>query len=345
MRIHILSILAIAIILCISCDQDLLRPDPIPDPSKFAANQTILEDYRISSIAFEGNGGAWIGTSVGLIHYSTTHSILYNSQNSLINSAIWDIAIDSKNNIWIGTNGLIKFDGKRFTAYNTKNSDIPDDVVNTIAIDSNDEIWITSSTRGGISLAMFDGESFEVFSTENSPLPANITTAIVIDNEDNIWVSAILGALHSYLIKISDESWTVYDSVDFKQKIFWISDLDIDSKNQVCGAIDYGLSSERFPSPHVFCFNGDNFETYSLDSTHGNFASIMVDRHDKVWYSFGMGYAYHDGNDWSKTISETTNENGNSYWKTSFRTIEEAPDGNIWVGTTEGIRIIEEKDK
>lgn len=331
--------LAILSMFIMSCEKTIPDPYPVhdPDPSKFYANQTILDSVIAHSIAFDSDGTAWIGTkSYGLIKYGLTQTKAFKSISSP-----HAIAVDSKNNLWMSSNGLVKFDGKKFTRYNTTNSNIPEDVVWSIAIDSNDEVWVASCRAGSGGIAKFDGASFKVFTPENSPLPIHLTHALAIDNEDNIWVASTQSVTYSYLTKISGESWYVYDSVDFNQKIFYISDIEINSKNEVYGTIDYSLSSGRYHTPHVFRFNGNEMETFELDSSLRIFAQIFIDSNDRPWCTYSSGYAYFDGETWERTDSEVIEVDGYSQYKTWFITIEQAPDGNIWIGTSEGIRIIE----
>ncbi len=336
--------LAMISIFLMSCEKTVPDPYPIhdPDPSKFYANQTILDSIAALSIAFDSEGTAWIGTTdQGLIKYGLTQTKVYNWKNSIIsNYSIRDIAIDSKNNVWIAADGLIKYDGEKFYRYSTANSNIPGDHAWSIAVDSNDDVWIASFSAESAVLAKYNGETFEVFTPDNSPLPIHHSSAIAIDNEENVWVATTLGVTNSYLIKISGESWTVYDSVDFKQNIHWVLDIDINSRNQVCGVIDYQLPFTRYYSPNMFCFDGINMDTFGLDSIRG-FQSILVDDSDNFWCTYHGGYACFNGEEWNRTESETIFVNGYSQFKTWFITIEQAPDGNIWVATGDGIRILE----
>lgn len=333
---NILYLLIVSIFL-FACEKTNHDPNPISDP--VSTNQSILDSIVAKSIAFDSEGTAWIGTiDQGLVKYGLSQTTIFDSSNSqLTNAPIWDITVDSKNNIWIGTDGLVKYDGVEFTTYNTSNSEIPEDIVWSVAVDSNDDIWMASSRSGRGGLAKFDGEKFIVFTPENSVLPVNMTQAIAIDNADNVWVSATQKVNESYLIKISGELWTVYDSSDFGQKISWISDIEINSKNQVCGALDHSLcSSDNFQK--IFCFDWNNLETYTIDETFRRGAeSIMVDSRDNYWCTFGVGYAYYDGAKWRITESEVID----GYYTAGYFTIEQAPDGNIWIGKDNGIEIIE----
>jgi ligand-binding sensor domain-containing protein len=335
---NLLSLVIVSILL-FSCEKGNQIPDPDPDP--IPANQTILDSICVKTIVFDSEGTAWIGTlSQGLVKYSLTETKIFDSSNSpLTNNPIWDITVDSKDNIWIGTNGLVKYDGIEFTTYNTTNSDIPEDVVRSVAVDSTDNIWMASSRFKMGGLAKFDGESFTVFTPENSALPVNLTNAIAIDNDDNVWVAATQGVNNSYLIKISGELWTVYDSVDFKQKISWISDIEINSNNQVCGVIDKTPFSLSVSYPKVFNFDGSNLETYTIEgSSLDQFRSIMVDDNNNYWCTFGQGYAYSNGTMWTRIEAEVVG----GYYQEAYFTIEQAPDGNIWIGKGNGIEIIEQ---
>jgi ligand-binding sensor domain-containing protein len=321
-----------------SCEKGNQNPDPI------STNQTILDSICVKTIVFDSEGTAWLGTfSQGLVKYSLTETKIFNSSNSpLTNNPIWDITVDSKDNIWIGTNGLVKYDGVEFTTYNTSNSDIPEDVVMSLEVDSNDNVWLASCRfkKGGI--AKFDGVNFTVFTPENSALPVNLSRAIAIDKDDNIWVSASENYNETYLIKISGESWTVYDSVDFKHKLSQVSDIAINSKNQVCGAIDQSALSSNGTYPKAFYFDESSMETYAIeDSIWKGFESIMVDSNDYYWCTFGTGYAYYDGIKWNKTEAEVVG----GYYQEGYFTIEQALDGNIWIGKVNGIEIIEQKKK
>ncbi len=149
-----------------------------PDPSRFYANQTILEGYAIQSIAFDSKGTAWIGTfNSGVIKYSLTETIVFDSLNSpLTNEMIWDIAVDSKDFVWIGGDGLTKYNGNSFTRYTSENSVLPEDRIHVIDIDSEDNVWFSSSVHRSGGLVKYDGRDFEVFTPENSPLPARINS-------------------------------------------------------------------------------------------------------------------------------------------------------------------------
>jgi ligand-binding sensor domain-containing protein len=297
-------------------------------------NRKILDDYFVTSIAFDSEGNAWIGTfQQGLIKYTPDATTLYNSSNSIIPEAsvIYDIAVDSRNTVWFSCDGLMSFNGENFTAYNTSNSPIPEDFVESIAIDSEDNVWITSCRfrQGGI--ARFNGVDWTVYTPENSELPVNSVKSIAIDNYDHVWLALSEMVSDACLVRIEGNSWTTYTGNDLGFTPYYFGNIRINSKNKVCGAIDYSLSSMLGNlGPQAFIFDGEESEQLRFDSI-SNIRAITVDRLDNIWcYGYQCLKVYHEG-EWLN--SEPTFDD------LSIFVIEQAPDNTIWIGTGEGIYV------
>lgn len=309
---------------------DIIR---IPGNPNTNFNQKILNEYFVTSIAFDSKGNAWIGTfDKGLIKYNSNETIVYDSSNSLIqDDKIWDIAVDSKDNIWIGCKGLIKFDGNNFMLYNPQNTPMPEDYVFSIAIDSKDNIWFTSCVfrEGGI--VKFDGTTWTVFTPKNSNMPDNLVHSIAIDHNDNVWLALGGYVGMSFLVRISGNKWTSYNSDDIGFSPYYFLNIDIDSHNEVCASIDYTLSSAFYNSgPQAFVFNGSNSLQLQIDSLT-NFTSLKVDNEDNIWCNTGHGFAVYNWDKW--IINDSIFESCGAF------TIEQAPDNRIWIGTGEGVFI------
>lgn len=294
----------------------------------------ILDGYFVKSIAFDKQGNTWIGTfKQGLIKYNSSETIVYNSKNSILpdEAVIYDIAIDSKNNVWIACEGLIKYDGTTFTHFNSKNSPIPEDFINSIAIDSEDNVWFSSSRfrQGGI--VKYANEEWEVYTPDNSDLPVNFVQSIAIDNNDNVWFALNEIVNDAYLLKISGENWISYTAEDLGFTPYYFGNIQINSKNQICGAIDYSLSSTLSnQGPQVFVFNGSSSEKLQYDSI-SNVKFITLDNEDNIWCGTFDGYAVFNGHNW--TIDDS------SFKDVSVFAIEQSPDNSIWIGTGNGIYI------
>ncbi len=310
------------------------KADDDPHNLQTEFNHKILGGYFVKSIAFDSQGNAWIGTfKQGLIKYNSSGITVYNSTNSIIpdTSVIYDIAVDSKDNVWIGCEGLIKYEGNEFTQYNSTNSPIPEDFVYSIAIDSKDNIWFTSCRfrQGGI--VKYDGTNWTVYKPDNSELPVNSVRSIAIDNNDNVWLALSEIVNDAYLIRIKNDSWRVYTGDNLGFSPYYFGNIQINSKNEVCGAIDYSLSSLYFHNgPQVFIFDGESSSQLQHDSISG-VKSITVDNEDNIWCTAYGGYAVFNGKDWA--IDNT------SFKDQSVFAIEQSLDNTIWIGTGDGIYI------
>jgi ligand-binding sensor domain-containing protein len=308
--------------------------DKIPGEINSNFNLKILDGYFVTSMAFDSEGNAWIGTfKQGLIKYNSKETVVYNSSNSILpeNLVIWDIAVDSKDNIWMGCGGLMKFDGENFTLYNSANTVIPEDFVYSIAIDSKDNIWFTSCRfrQGGI--VKYDGTNWKVFTPGNSDLPVNFVQSIAIDNNDNPWLA--LGEIvnNASIVKISDRNWTIYSDEDLGFSPYYFGNIQVNSKNQICGAIDYSLSSTMVNSgPQVFIFSGNKCEQLQFDMKT-RVKSLTIDREDNIWCVTSNGYAVYNGEKW--VVDDST------FKKVSVFALEQSLDNKIWIGTGNGIYI------
>ena len=310
------------------------KNDDNPQTLRIDFSHKILDGYFVKSIAFDSKGNAWIGTfKQGLIKYNSSETIIYNSSNSIISdtSVIYDIAIDSEDNVWIGCEGLIKYNGSDFIHYNSSSTPIPEDFVGSIAVDSKDNIWFTSCRfrQGGI--VKYDGANWTVFTPDNSDLPANFVKSIAIDNNDNVWLALTEIVNNAYLVKIENDNWTIYTNNDLGFSPYYFGNIQINSKNELCGAIDYSLSSTISNNgPQVFIFDGESSNQLQFDSLT-NVKSISIDNEDNIWCSANGGYAVFDGKNWT-----LDNE---SFEEHSVFAIEQALDNKIWIGTGDGIFI------
>jgi ligand-binding sensor domain-containing protein len=307
--------------------------DENPEQPNTNFNRQILKGYSIKSIAFDKLGNAWIGTPrQGLIKYNSKETIVFNSGNSIIPDSvkIWDIAVDSKNNVWFSCNGLIKYNGISFTHYNSSNSPIPEDYVSSITIDSKDNIWFSSSRAKLGGIVKYDNSNFTVFTPDNSELPVNLVRGIAIDKNDNVWIALTQIYLKTYLVKISGGTWTTYTSADFGFTPFCLGGIQINSKNQVCGAI----GNNSCMGPIAFVFDGNTAEQLQHDSifncnSEGDL--LTVDKEDNIWLGLDFGFAVYSGRKWIIDNS--------SFKETGVFAIEQAPDNKIWIGTGEGVYI------
>jgi ligand-binding sensor domain-containing protein len=307
----------------------------IPDTFPAEFNTRILEDYFVSSIAFEGDGTAWIGTfKQGLIRYHDGDITVFDASNSPVNDTlvIRSIAADGKGNVWIGCGGLIHYNGTDFSHYTSENSPIPVDLVDHIALDSRDVVWFSSSRFREGGLVRFNGTAWDVYTPENSPLPEAFIHGICIDRLDNIWIAPAAYVDEAFLVRKSGAYWKEYSDKDLGFSPYYFGSMEVNSRNEIFVSIDYTLSSLwQHPGPDMFRFNGITCEQIHADSLRSHVKFISIDRNDRVWCAGFGQYRIYDRGNWS-------------HWNNSFQgigifAIEQAPDGKMWIGTGEGIYI------
>ncbi|MFC0878658.1 two-component regulator propeller domain-containing protein [Saccharicrinis sp. FJH2] len=332
----------VLLIWCISFVLFSCEDNPVEDKpdyrlqNKFNAefNTKILNDFFVYSIAFDKTGNTWIGTfKQGIIKCNATDTILFNAANSGIpdSMVIYDIEVDSKNNIWFGCNGLLKYDGASFTYYTNENSPIPENFVYDIEIDSKDNIWFSSSRAYKGGLVKYDGKNWTIFTPDNSLLPANAVNGIAIDHNDNVWVEqGVWDVSGNYLVKISGDDWLVYSDEDFGFEPYFISDIDVNSKNEVYAVISYMLSSGSHKGdPNLFVFNGDSTIEICSSDDLSHIRYITIDNCDNIWCAASGRFVVK--NDSLIRTGYLDDE--------SVFVIEQAPDSKIWIGTGRGIHI------
>ena len=321
--------------LLFSCDGD--EPFTGRKPDGGIKAEQILDNYSVSAIAFGTDGAAWIGTpGQGLVRYTPTETIVYNSTNSIINttSPINDIAVDADGNIWIATNGLIKFDGTDFTLYNSANSDIPVDLIKSVAVDLNGNVWFTSNTADVGGLVKYDGATFTVYTPENSDLPVNVAKSVYVDSNNSVWVSATETLNNGYVIKIAGSEWTVYGNSALGFIPAGIGQIVVNPGEEVFGVVDYFLSASLGTRGHkIFSFIpettvNDQFTTMRI------VRSIAVAGSGKIWYVSQWEVGEYNGEAWIIKGSGFTNAD--------LTTIEQGPQDKMWIGSSDGIWLVED---
>ena len=291
-KLFIVLISSLAFFACSNNDEPIVPPPP-PEEFELGTLQKILDGYNVRAIAFDSKGDAWIGTDQGLIRYNENEMVVYKSENSALpkNLLIFDIAVDKNDNVWIGAGGVWKYDGTEFTLYNSQNTAMPEDIVWSIAVDSKNNIWMASCRflQGG--LIKYDGTEWTTYTPENSSLPTNSIKGIVIDKSDNVWLALSDYVYDAYLVKISNDEWTVYDENDlgFEPCYFYFGSIQFDSRNRLWGAIDYSLTNPRqSPPPNFFIFDANNTTLLSCgNNVHTIFPGITIDSNDYAW-CFGV---------------------------------------------------------
>jgi len=259
-----------------------------------------LDQASISSIAFDNTNSMWVGTSTGLYKsISGGFENLYFDNSKQINTLKYD---NATNVLWIGTNnGLSKL----------------------------------------INLGKSNETSEKILSTN---LSSDIIQSIYIDANSANWVGGQIGLSRNF----ND----VWQKSNFKK-----------NKN---GTIS-PLSSEAIGINSIASWDGDYYiatngrylvRCSGWDETVDAFSGattcqapwnggsisdtmnvVFVDSKQNQWMAGNNGIQMHTGHDSKANITEYNNGNENLFDNLRVHAIAEAPNGNIWIGTENGIYI------
>lgn len=304
-----------------------------PEKPCYDFTTRILEGYNVNAIEFDRNGIAWIGTSKqGLIRYGADGMYIYNSQNSIISDTmiIYDLDFDPEGNLWIGAEKLLEFDGNEFRIHDPAEGGERFEYIQRVKVDSRGLVWLTVCIMGGCRLMNFDGSNWELFTIESfEGCPTNFTDIFVIDRMDNTWFPLTNNSFMR-LACYTGTDWRIYTDQELDIGSIFIGDLDVNSKNKICGSIDYSLISNALnPGPDIFIFDGDTTNKTTYDTLY-DIRSIFVDKQDNIWcinYTGGIGVF--DGKEWYR--------NDTIFKGIELTEMEQSPDMQIWLGSRNGI--------
>lgn len=326
-------LIALSFALLNACKNDI--PNPVPLEIAGAS----LQDYHVISIAFDASGTAWLGTlSQGLIRYSGSNIVVFDSTNSILTkAAIWDIEVDKKGNVWLGADDLIKYDGSKFTRYGSGEYNLPRNAVRSVAIDGADNVWFSAGAFRQGGLVKYDGKRFSAFTPENSKLPGNLIAGIAIDQQNTVWVALNDGVTATSIVRIKDDKWDVFGEKELGFNPYYYGNIVTDKNNDLLASIDYGLSSSIAPSrPQIFRFNGQSTQIIKLpedDKKVYMTQQVFVDRDNRIWAAFwdDKEYGIFRNGKWEL---KDLDESGGIF------AFGQSPTGEIWLGAGRGVYIL-----
>ncbi|RMF03060.1 MAG: hypothetical protein D6768_06780 [Chloroflexi bacterium] len=336
----------------------------------FLANQgTIyLRRTHIKDIVFDAQHRAWVATQKnGVSVFDGQQWTTYTTKNSgLAGSIVHKLLIDSKGQIWAATNnGLSVFDGQQWTTYTTKNSGLAHNEIGVgMALDPQDRVWLYYLEYRANGLSVFNGQSWATYTTENSGLAHNQVFDIAFDHQNRAWIATKKG-----LNVFDGETWLTYTPDNSGLADNWVKKIAIDDRNRAWIATTKGIN----------VFDGKSWKTYTNQAGNRFWGTnvIAFDNQNKVWVGMEQGLNILDAGSGEFYLYNPKEEVGNiifdslgQVWLVPPRnyacvnpirvlsketwqdyadpTLPDrcitvmAPDdaGNLWIGTYEGIKII-----
>jgi len=312
-----------------------------------------LKEDEIYDIYQDNSGYIWIKTENYLTRLNPRSNKFrhYEHYNDVFNfisvNAKFSIFEDHKNQLWVGTkDGLNYFDRKLeiFKRYkhdpNIRGS-LSNNKVKVIYEDSDQNLWI--GTEQGLNKFNWQTETFQhYYSNYLNPksLSNNIINDIYEDNQGNLWIATDDGL---NIFDKNTETFTVYDRFFYNNDIIITTSFTeiIQDKNDIIwvgtlqGLIKIENRKEKF---NLYRNSKNGTPLFS-----NNYVTSLYKNERTVWVgTWGTGLFLFNPSTKNTEQYNTANSNiANDY----IHKIYEDQDGNIWIGTQDGISFYNNETK
>ena len=290
---------------------------------------------RTTSFIYHPHGAVWVGTEEGIVVLEEGQWSRLDKDGSLGLDDVFVSALllDSQHRIWVGTwgEGIRLFEDGEWRSFRADGG-LSDDRIWTFYEDAGGDIWVGS--KGGITVFEADGGR-TVYTMDNSPLASNEVRAFMENSEGDLYIGAYGGGMN---VLHADGEWredpyTVQQGLpsNFVTALAVLApDEDAVSDAEVLWiGTEVGLVS----------FDGTSFSdplsTRYLELSHHFIEDLHADEDGTLWIvTYGGGVNIYDpAEDAYEWLFPTeTGLPANDVYG-----LLEDSQGNIWVGTSEGV--------
>ena len=281
-----------------------------------------MSDNIVNALAEGPDGAVWLGTRGGGVNRLIDGVFQsFTSDDGLASDSVEALFVDGKGRIWIGTEGedLHEFKDGHIVRH-PATSGVGPAAIRSFWEDGDGNLWIGTLHDG---LFRYHDGQFDSFTTADG-LAHNHVSALTTDREGSLWIGTYGGGLN----RIRESPFTSYSTREgLSHNEIWAV-LEDPSGGMWLGS-ETGLDFLRDRAPADFAdrafFAGKTVMSLHLDSngalwvgTYGHGVFRLADGRRRG-YTTTQGLA----NDKVFAIAET-------------------PDGRIWVGTNEGLSVIDD---
>ncbi len=282
-----------------------------------------LSSNIILSILEDKDQNLWFSTfGKGITKKEGAKSVKYTTDQGLNNNTIWASLKDNNNHLWFCTaDGVNRFDGKRFKNYGVDDG-LGARTVYSICQDYKGNLWF-GTTQG---VSVFDGVTFRNYVAGVDNIGKDVTS-IVEDKHHRLWFATKNG-----LYKAENNLFTKYTTANGLCNNNLIS-LVLDKDNNLWigsrGGINY--------------YDGKTFSKIVINDifNSNNICFLVMDKNESLWIGTNSGVFVLDAGEYVRSKKTRFRHYTIFDGLPGMECVQNAAfrdhNGNIWMGTTEGI--------
>lgn len=313
-------------------------------------NHTSIAQNSAISLYCEENGTVWVGTYKNGISYyhpnlfkfkKTPLLQIFNRSGEVLDCN--QIYKDIKNNLWIGTNGqgLIKYAIENGTVEryrnNTKDlSSISSDIITSIYEDNSNTLWIGTFFGG---LNAYNGGRFKRYQVEennSNSLSNKSVYGLAEDKENNLWIATLGGGIDQ--LNPQRNVFTHHSVANSKLYSNYILSAFTDPLNNIYFSSDNGIYYIKHDTEEIVPYFAERGQLDSLTTTSVNY--LITDSRGLLWIATEKGINVYNSS--AKRFQYITTDSGLP--SDEVVSLIEDNNGDIWVGTRNGLACIYCKD-